>query len=409
MSDSKGCPDEFELCDLARGTISAERGAVLRDHIGDCPACRAAVANLASAPSNDVHGGAHEAARYVLQRLIATGGMGEVFLARDSVLDRDVAIKLLHEDASSAETRSRVQASREARALASLAHPNVVAVYDQGVLDGRAFLAMEYVHGRTLRQWIAGEAPKLPRIVDIVVQAGRGLLAAHAIGVVHRDFKPDNVLVGDDGRARVTDFGLARAASTCEAPVGETARAPTDGRITLDGTISGTPEYMAPEQRAGEAVDAQSDQYAFCVTAYEAIHGSRPPVSPRVERTARDDPRLARIDAVLQRGLSLHPAGRYPSMRDSPAGARGGRPGAAPCAQADTPPGGGRRAPRGRRVRVLRRAARLDREARARGPPRAVWRRSGRLPLSARLQVCRQQPLRRFRTTGRLQLAERRL
>jgi len=210
------CPDDVELLALARGTLAEERAAGLRDHIGDCAECRTAVASLAADAAED-----EEGPRYKLERLLATGGMGEVFLARDKVLGRQVAVKLLREDASSTDL------SREARALASLAHPNVVAVYDHGVLDGRAFLAMEYVRGRTLRQWLAEDAPSPKRILEVLGQAGRGLAAAHDVGVVHRDFKPENVLVGDDGRARVTDFGLATRAESVSAP-------------SLDA-ISGTP------------------------------------------------------------------------------------------------------------------------------------------------------------------------
>ncbi|MGD0524549.1 MAG: protein kinase [Polyangiaceae bacterium] len=306
MSDAKPCPDERELYELARGTISSGRGEAVRDHIGDCAACRSVVAGLASSGTHTrAQAGEGEPSRYELQRLLGAGGMGEVFLAHDRVLDRPVALKLLHEDGAAADSRSLERVSREARALASLSDPNVVAVYDQGVLDGRPFLAMEYVRGKTLRHWLAAGPHALERVVDVLAQAGRGLAAAHAIGVVHRDFKPDNVLVGDDGRARVTDFGLARG-------MAEPALT-----VVTDVAVSGTPAYVSPERLAGTPADARSDQYAFCVAAYEALHGKRPPagaISGASRR--RGDPRLARLDAVLARGLAPSPAHRFASMRD---------------------------------------------------------------------------------------------
>jgi CubicO group peptidase (beta-lactamase class C family)/predicted Ser/Thr protein kinase len=337
------CPDEAELWRLARGTLSGERGAAVREHIGDCALCRAAVADLARqypterAGEDDAAGGS----RYELVRLLATGGMGEVFLARDHLLGRDVAIKLLHEgsDTSATRSRSRAHLLREARALASLTHPNVVAVYDQGVLDGRSFLAMEYVRGRTLRRWIAEDRPALERITEVMLQTGRGLAAAHHLGIVHRDFKPENVLVGDDGRARVTDFGLAGRepsrqedkASPSNDGIGDGSAAPTDQPV-LASAIGGTPAYMAPEQLDGMPADARSDQHAFCVTLHEAIHGARPhpsdapstrPDDRRARRLDRPAPpcggaaggaRVPAVDRAIARGLSRDPADRFPSM-----------------------------------------------------------------------------------------------
>jgi len=327
VPDPKSCPDELELLDLARGNAAEGRGPILRDHIGDCEACRIAVAELLASDATEETAEppdeGRDPGRYELRRLLAQGGMGEVFVARDRVLDRDVAIKFLHEDTGSpdalAESRRRVL--REAQALASFAHPNVVAVYDQGILDGRAFLAMEYVRGRTLRQWIEEEKPGSERIKDVLVQAGRGLLAAHEIGLVHRDFKPDNVLVGDDGRARVTDFGLARMAPREGVEPGKAGVVLTGSSTSAGSTIAGTPAYMAPEQLEGKPADARSDQYAFCVTFYEASHGARPEVDRTQPDRASAKPRRgltpsARVDAVLARGLSASPADRFASMRE---------------------------------------------------------------------------------------------
>jgi serine/threonine protein kinase len=308
VSERADCPDEIELSRLTTGTLPGERAAKLREHLADCDACRAVVAAVVE-PTDDAPG----ADRYELRRLVATGGMGEVFLARDRVLARDVAVKLLHEDAASPDAleTSRRRLLREARALARLAHPNVVAVYDHGVLDGRAFLAMEFVRGRTLRQWIAEEKPSARRVVDVLVQAGHGLAAAHDLGIVHRDFKPDNVLVGDDGRARVTDFGLAR-----DEPPADSRPAAPDPMVvavatTMVSAVSGTPAYMAPEQRAGRPADVRSDQYAFAVTLDEAIHGDRAP-----SRDTSRDPFVAHVGRVTARARSDDPALRYRSVRD---------------------------------------------------------------------------------------------
>ncbi len=334
VTGPEGCPDELELYELANGTLSSERASFVRDHIGDCDACRRVVAELSSVEAGGAAtpGTEDDSARYALRRLIATGGMGEVFLARDNLLGRDVAIKLLHEDAASPGSlaRSRRRILREAQALASFAHPNVVAAYDLGVLDGRAFLAMEYVAGRSLRQWIAEERPPRERIVAMLVQAGRGLAAAHERGLVHRDFKPDNVLVGQDGRARVTDFGLAALAeSTPTGSVSEGRRRAVSpaSSVTLDGEMSGTPAYMAPEQLGGAPATDRSDQYAFCVTMYEALHGGRPGA------TVTADP-SDRLERALARGLSTDPQDRFPSLGlllaeletpAAPDGHRGGR------------------------------------------------------------------------------------
>jgi CubicO group peptidase (beta-lactamase class C family)/predicted Ser/Thr protein kinase len=280
-----------------------------------------AVAELAAGAEHEERPGPAQAeagARYELQRLLGAGGMGQVFVARDKLLHRDVAIKLLHENtaASNEGRRSQRRMLREARALAALAHPNVVAVFDQGVLDGRAFLAMEYVRGRTLRQWIAEEHPPLAAIVDVLGQSGRGLLAAHQAGLVHRDFKPDNVLVGEGRVAKVTDFGLARASSSEERPsakdVGESSL-----QRTGSGVDSGTPAYMAPEQLAGKAADALSDQYAFAVTFYEAMHGARPDAGALLSsRGPKGDPDVARYDRILARALAGNPADRFLSMKE---------------------------------------------------------------------------------------------
>ncbi|MCA9690024.1 MAG: serine/threonine protein kinase, partial [Myxococcales bacterium] len=208
--------------------------------------------------------------RYTLLRKLGEGGMGVVFTAHDHELDRRVALKLVPGAAASGPWSGRVQ--REAQALARLSHPNVVQIHDVGVIDGQLFLAMEYVQGETLASWQAGRDPSAAlgrrQIIDMYIQAGRGLRAAHEKGLVHRDFKPQNVIVGGDGRARVLDFGLA-AARAGPGPGSSDAALRLPGvlemTLTLPGTVMGTPRYMAPEQHRAEASDARTDQFSFCV------------------------------------------------------------------------------------------------------------------------------------------------
>ncbi|HEX6900970.1 MAG TPA: serine/threonine-protein kinase [Thermoanaerobaculia bacterium] len=268
--------------------------------------------------------------RYVILERIGTGGMGVVYAAYDPELDRKVALKLLRPDRVAGKDQ-RVRLLREAQAIARLSHPNVVTVHDTGAVGDQIFIAMEFVAGRTLRQWLREEKPTWRQVVEVFLLAGRGLAAAHAAGLVHRDFKPDNVLLGADGRARVADFGLARS-------VGEAAEAspespPSSGSgpllaspLTQPGAAMGTPPYMAPEQIRGEAVDARSDQFSFCVSLYEAFYGERPfegrdskEIAAAVERGASppSGSRVPqRIREALMRGLSADPAHRYPSMTD---------------------------------------------------------------------------------------------
>ncbi|MBX7083018.1 MAG: serine/threonine protein kinase, partial [Nannocystaceae bacterium] len=279
--------------------------------------------------------------RYLLLRALGHGGMGVVFLAHDPRLDRHVALKLLHEQAHEHELRAdaRARLLREARALARLAHPNVVPVFDVGVAHDRAFVAMEYVDGCTLSAWLRRRGRSVAEILRVFVDAGRGLEAAHALGIVHRDFKPDNVLIGREGadeRARVVDFGLARAGeSTSSSSVGHVGEpsgpssidaAPGDDAITRVGVVLGTPAYMAPEQHRGLPLSPATDQYAFCVALFEALTGTRPFVADSGARLLRLKlggappwPASARaipswLRRVVATGLQPEPASRHASM-----------------------------------------------------------------------------------------------
>lgn len=238
---------------------------------------------------------------FVVERLGA-GGMGVVIAAYDPDLDRKVAIKVLRPDGVLVRTELREQMIREAQAMARLAHPNVVAVHEVGTVERAFFIVMELVEGGTLKQWMKSPHPWRD-VVHTLVEAGRGLAAAHAHGLVHRDFKPHNVLVGKDGRVRVTDFGVVGVAGTS------------------DGLAVGTPVYMAPEQRTPDVVDARADQFAFCATLWEALYGVPPfleelavHAGPPEQPSSSDVP--ARIHAVIARGLAASPDARFASMEE---------------------------------------------------------------------------------------------
>jgi tetratricopeptide (TPR) repeat protein len=261
--------------------------------------------------------------RFRIVRELGAGGMGVVYLARDLELDRDVAMKL------HAATANATRVAREAIAMAQLAHPNVVAVYEVGVHEDRPFVVMEYVAGSTLRAWRAARERSVRDVLAVLADAGEGLAAAHAVGIVHRDFKPENVFVHASGRARVGDFGLARGIAEPIEPSApaEDAEALTSP-ATATGAVLGTPAYMAPEQLAGGAADARSDQFAFCVTAWELLWGERPyagdtflaiqrAIGAGERRAPPPHPRVpAALRGVLDRGLARDPEARFASMRD---------------------------------------------------------------------------------------------
>jgi tetratricopeptide (TPR) repeat protein/predicted Ser/Thr protein kinase len=274
-----------------------------------------------------------ELGRYVVLGVLGRGGMGIVYAAYDPELDRKVAIKLLQHDTSS-EAQARLK--REARALAKLAHPNVLSVHDVGsvVLAGdgpehdrtRVYIAMELVDGVTLAAWLRAEPRSQRAILEMMIQAGRGLAAAHAALIVHRDFKPENVLVGRDGRPRVMDFGLARAEGERTPPEHASGGESGDEHVTATGAFVGTPAYMAPEQFLGLEIDARTDQFAFCIALCEALCGERPFAGDSVHALAMNviegirrelprSPSLPRwLQAVLERGLSRTPANRFASI-----------------------------------------------------------------------------------------------
>ncbi|HTJ42023.1 MAG TPA: serine/threonine-protein kinase [Kofleriaceae bacterium] len=268
-----------------------------------------------------------EIGRYVVVERVGAGGMGIVYKAYDPELDRAVAIKVLARAAS----RGRERLLREAQALARLSHPHVIAVHDVGTVGDEVFLAMELVQGPTLEAWLAEQPRTKKEILEAFIAAGEGIAAAHAVGLVHRDVKPSNIMIGADGRVRVLDFGVARAAGDAPDTPVPGATGDTTGRtsklaepLTRAGAVVGTPRYMSPEQYQQREVDARSDQFGFCVALWEALAGEHP-----FKSESRDALRLKvltgvlppakgqltrRLRQILARGLSVDPADRWPSM-----------------------------------------------------------------------------------------------
>ena len=349
------CPGEETIAAHAAGQLARDERDALDSHLDTCSACQelvAALAKLATVgerhPVTDAIGvpsipteregwtPGGQLGRYVLLARLGAGGMGVVYAAYDPELDRRVAVKVLRR------TRAGDQLREEARAIAKLAHPNVIAVHDVGEADGEVFVAMEHVEGETVREWLrssragaasassASESSGVPgastgssaskarsssEILDVFVQAGRGLAAAHRAGLVHRDVKPSNIIVGADGRARVLDFGLARSEAE-------------------EGVIAGTPAYMAPEQKRGAKIDARADQYAFAVALSEALFGDANAADVvDVDADGSDTHRRAwearrngvprasgtvseRVQKALRRARNERPEDRFASMDD---------------------------------------------------------------------------------------------
>ena len=271
--------------------------------------------------------------RYVVLDRVGEGGMGVVYAAYDPELDRRLALKLLHHGIGERAEARRVRLVREAQAMARLSHRNVIVVHDVGTFDDQVFVAMEFIEGRSLGAWMA-ERPDWRAALNVLVQAGHGLAAAHAAGLVHRDFKPDNVMIAHDGRVVVTDFGLARAANVDDSgserlavasPAG-TGRAALAATVTAAGAIMGTPAYMAPEQHLGQGADARADQFAFAVVLWEAIYRQRPFPGDDVASLAyhvtagnlREPPAQPSVPGwlprALTRALSVEPAQRFADM-----------------------------------------------------------------------------------------------
>ncbi|MEM7157616.1 MAG: serine/threonine-protein kinase [Myxococcota bacterium] len=255
--------------------------------------------------------------RYRIVGRLGRGGMGVVYRAQDPQLDRAVALKLLHPSEPGTAPRQRQRLLREARALGRLDHPNVVTVFDVGLAGAQVFVAMELCEGMNLEQWLADSRRSVAEIERVFAAAGHGLLAVHRAGLVHRDFKPSNVMVGDDGRVRVLDFGLAKSVSeqAVMTTTDEDRAPPSAAELTGRGAVVGTPRYMAPEQARGERGDARADQYAFCVALHEALLGS---VSAEPDSHLPPTPHghvRRRVRSAIVRGLQRDPNDRFDDLR----------------------------------------------------------------------------------------------
>lgn len=277
-----------------------------------------------------------EIGRFKITGQLGRGGMGVVYAGFDPELRRPVAVKLLV--ARGADTQARLR--REARTMARISHPNVASVHDFGEHDGRLFIAMEFVEGQTLDAWLTHTRPRLWQLLDVFVQAGGGLAAAHADGVVHRDFKPGNVIVARDGRVRVLDFGLARTTALPRDERGYlTTTLEAQGSVTenlTQGGIAGTPAYMAPEHLRGQAVTEKSDQFAFSVSLFEALYGVRPydgatfadlaaAVLTGKRRKVDEEGEPAWLRSLIDKGMSTRADDRFESMDALLAALDGGR------------------------------------------------------------------------------------
>ncbi len=304
QTSSVTCPEANTIAEFVEGILADDAATQVEQHIDACAACCGIVAYLATADRADSAAGADLRAssllapgarvgRYLIIDVVGMGGMGVVYSAYDPELDRKIALKVLRPGRAE---NDPTLLQREAQSLARLSDPNVTAVYDVSVHAQSVFLAMELVEGQNLTAWKAEKPRTWREIRDVLRQAGRGLSAAHKAGLVHRDFKADNIVIGADGRARVTDFGLAHI-------LGDEATA-----------LAGTPAYMAPEQRSGSAADARSDQFAFCVTFYEALYGERPGPNGRGPASGKSNRTPAWLRSALARGLAVDPQERFPSM-----------------------------------------------------------------------------------------------
>jgi tetratricopeptide (TPR) repeat protein len=334
------CPSPTALQEYFEGHSSTDASEQIREHLETCEDCRVVV--LALAPTNrqrtpeppranpgQLQPG-QSIGRYVVINRIGQGGMGVVYLAYDPELDRKVALKLIRgtgDDQAARDLQDLLL--REAQAMARITHPNVIAVHDVGRHQDLVFIAMELIDGETLAVWLARQERKLSEIVSVFVSAGHGLMAAHSAGLVHRDFKPNNVMIDRQGRVRVMDFGLARRTQAFSD--GQGAQAPLrlpQHHTTASGMLAGTPAYMSPEQLAREATDARTDQFSFCVALYEAACGVRPFVgaddsedsdalratilAQELQPPRRTVPRW--LLAVTERGMKVAPAERWPSL-----------------------------------------------------------------------------------------------
>ena len=306
------CPTPDRLLGFASGELTDDQAASIEAHIDSCTECRAALSNLAQSDVPSVFG------RYRIDTVLGSGGMGIVYRAYDPQLARAIAIKVVKRAADDEVGRARL--IREAQSLARLSHPNVCHVYDVGTQDDEVWVAMELIDGVSLREWPSQSQEARDDLLEVLLGAAEGIAAAHEAGLVHRDIKPENVLVTRDGRAIVTDFGLARGEDVID-PNASTLS--TDPHLTATGAIAGTPAYLAPEQLTGDPIDQRVDQFAWAVMAWELITGGRPfPIifALRVDAVRAGltpPPSLDKqLAAALSRAMQANARDRFPTMRE---------------------------------------------------------------------------------------------
>lgn len=331
-----GCPDDDTLAQFVGRMLSETQRAEVEAHCEACSECRETVTHLVEAfaeslerpdePFESLPALGTTLGRYVILQWVGAGAMGAVYSAFDPELDRRVALKILPPRGGERAQQLRRRFLAEARAMASISHPNVIAVHDVGSHDGLAFFAMELIEGDTLEGWLKAERRSTEAIISVFAGAGRGLAAAHEVGLVHRDFKPHNVLVGNDGRVRVIDFGLVRVIAETDDVEPTHPRAEFEETRTLTGALVGTPAYMAPEQLTASHTDAGTDQFAFCVALFEALFDRRPfegsTIVSLLEAIEDGPPRIpterrrvsGRLRRGLQRGLAARAEDRHASM-----------------------------------------------------------------------------------------------
>jgi eukaryotic-like serine/threonine-protein kinase len=338
VTAASSCVEDEPLFAFARGELAEPERQRIESHLRDCSDCRAVLAeaarslepefSAAGAGEQGFRPGPSSIARYRIVTLLGAGAAGVVYRAFDPQLKRAVALKLLRPELHGASPEQSARMLREAQAMARLSDPHVVAVYDVGLHEGTVYLVMEYIDGHTLAEWLRAAPRSSDELLRVFGDAGRGLAVAHQKGLVHRDFKPENVLVAHDGRARVTDFGLARESDSWlhgrqpDDSVSTELYAPTRGLV-------GTPAYMAPELFEGGSASPASDQFAFCVALFTALFDKHPfkagegialsELVTRVragtlQRPALNAPSQERLFGVLQRGLAAAPSARFDDM-----------------------------------------------------------------------------------------------
>lgn len=338
--DPMPCPNDDTLAALVHHALVGDEADRVTSHLDGCATCQQLVVaavrggvaitqpGALGTPSLPVARGAPlpigvVVGRYTLRGLLGAGGMGHVYEAWDSKLERAIALKVLRPELAGAATLSE-RLIRESRIMAKLAHASVITIYDVGRAGDVVFIAMELVRGPTLAAYVASARPTWREIVGLFEQAGAGLAAAHVAGVVHRDFKPDNVLLGPAHQIVVTDFGIARATSSIDDLTPTTgATVAGDVRLTATGTAVGTPAYMSPEQLDCKVVDARADVFSFCVSLWEALFGARPFAGGSMDaiRAAMKQRPMpphggvpGRLVRALERGLAIDPDERWPDM-----------------------------------------------------------------------------------------------